>query len=176
MIKHIRINLDETIATTTCVVFIYLFNCNQRALERLQYAIVQVEHNLQVAVQTPIQVYWSQNSQRGMADTVTVTKTSDRPKIQLYSATEFLNYVPTLELQDHAAQTEVRLEQANNPPAQPIAPIVPSIVSRVSPIVTIEQPAASSERIANSTAQQATASNDIFVFDEKYKKQNLSFF
>jgi len=82
MIKHIRINLDETIVTTTCVVFIYLFDCNREALESLQSAMIQEEDNL-IAVRTPDKVYWSRNCPRG---TVTVSKTSDRPKIQRCSA------------------------------------------------------------------------------------------
>ncbi len=44
--------------------------------------MVQEEDNQIVAIQTPDKVYWSRNSPRGLADTVTVIKTSDRPKIQ----------------------------------------------------------------------------------------------
>jgi len=138
MIKHIRISLDATIRTTTCVVFIYLFDFNDETIESLQLALVQVEDNLQVAVQTPTQVYWSRNSPRGIADTVTVTKTSDNPKVQQYSTTEVLNYVPLLRVLDHASQPQVRLEQVNNSPAQPVVQTIRPIDFSVQSVALVK--------------------------------------
>jgi hypothetical protein len=170
-------------------VFICLFDetIDDETLVNLLLALVQVEDNLQVAVQTPTQVYWSRNSPRGIADTVTVTKMSENPKVQRYSETLVFNYVPAPELQDHAAQPEAH--QANNPSAQP--PIVP--MAPIAPIVLIDHAAQQEVQIQHpndtlaqpiapiapietiATFDQGVESSNTFVF-EKFKKQNLYFF
>jgi hypothetical protein len=180
-IKHIRVTLDNTIESETCVVFIYLFD--DSVSFQIQRAIVIVEANLLVCVQRPNKVYWSNNSKNGLPDTVTCTITNRGP---IYSITEILRFYPRVIEALPAPQVIVE------PPAQPIDPIGQPVELLDQPINPVTQPGlqiqvdttisnqidqtVESEAKTITIAQHATACNHEASFDEKSKKPYLYFF